>query len=275
MEIFRGSQNETIIRMSKLSQQHVATLLKAVGVAAVTEEPPAQLLTTAVHAALPDSPADFPWPQADEEKDITGAIEYVRQRVTEQAVPIPPDPNNVAHLGAFKLLDVHGNKQLLTVEVGKQKLTGGTDAVIVPRRVAAAFPAFQARVFFDFKLPAGQVDAAQLSDAFASLHVSTTEAHCMSMCRLFCSVRWGSPRHGGSGARGAPRRLLVVRASDPGRGHLTQHQSLQSLLGAASARSRRGAAGDLLKQERPLQHRLAIHRGLAAHGGLGSRLRAR
>ena len=39
-----------------------------------------------------------------------------------QGVPIPKNPDNVTQPGAFKLLDVHGNKQLFTVDVGKQKL---------------------------------------------------------------------------------------------------------------------------------------------------------
>lgn len=124
--------------------------------AALIEVPSAHLPLTVAQADLPAGPADFAWPQADVEQDTAGALEYVRQRLTEQGMAIPQDPTNLAHLGAFKLLDVHGNKQMLRLMVGRQQLHGGTNAILVPRYVSAACPAFQVRVFFEFQLPAGR-----------------------------------------------------------------------------------------------------------------------
>eukprot|EP00245_Coleochaete_scutata_P013548 TRINITY_DN5551_c0_g1_i1.p1 TRINITY_DN5551_c0_g1~~TRINITY_DN5551_c0_g1_i1.p1 ORF type:complete len:433 (+),score=91.53 TRINITY_DN5551_c0_g1_i1:141-1439(+) len=87
----------------------------------------------------------FQWPQGDEEKDSADPCKHFQKQLGMFGVKFGR--------GWWKLLDVRNEKLFLSTRLGNIVLSGTTDAVIVPFKVAREGAPLQIRVVLEWKVP--------------------------------------------------------------------------------------------------------------------------
>lgn len=111
----------------------------------------------------------FDW-QRGEHKSTADACARLSEYLAAAGAPMAP-----AAVPGFKVVDVH-TRSVLTTQLGRIQLKGGTDAIVVPSTQADEFASLQARVVVDFKVDAS-VFVDVLGQAEAELVAASSLSH--------------------------------------------------------------------------------------------------
>ena len=164
-EEFRAGRGAEELSISKATPAKMDTLLGLAGVYETIREAP-----VAVPDGFPPFARPFDWSRGEGPSTADACVRMAQHLAAAGVAMAPSTPG-------FKLVDVH-KRSLLSTQLGRIKLNGGTDAIVIPSTQDEAFAAQQARLVVDFKISSeidfdkvlGQAEAELLAASSLSHH---------------------------------------------------------------------------------------------------------
>lgn len=137
--LLREERDVEVVSISKASARQMMSVLDGAGVTEAVTQPPIVLPADFLSSFEP-----FIW-RGGEDTCSASAASTLATYLADAGVNMTDGPGP-----GYKVVDVH-RFSLLTTQLGRLKLKGGTDAIIIPSAQDSDFATQQARVVIDFK----------------------------------------------------------------------------------------------------------------------------
>ena len=137
-EVLAGREHEEL-SISKATPAKMDTLLNLAGVFETIRQG-----AMAVPEGFPLFPGPFDWSRGEGPSTADACARLTHYLAAAGVAMAPSTPG-------FKLVDVH-KRSLLSTQLGRIKLKGGTDAIVIPSTQDENFAVQQARLVVDFKI---------------------------------------------------------------------------------------------------------------------------